>query len=81
MLCCPITCAPIQHLALLKGRFAFETEAILEWLGNHSLTNPYTNEPISVDWAYNILHGTDEPSLCMIRRAGVLAGGKVELIN
>jgi hypothetical protein len=50
-------------------------------LKRHSLTNPYTNEPVKPDWAHNLLTPADEEAARLIRKAGFLTGGLVcELI-
>jgi hypothetical protein len=78
---CPITQDTVVHLCRLHGRFPFETDAILTWLKQHSLTNPYTNEPVLPDWAHNLLTPADEEAAQLIRKAGFLTGGLVrELI-
>ncbi len=74
---CPITCTEIEHLALLHDRYVFECSDIIQWLKHYSLTNPYTNESIKPDWAFNILTGTDLESSVMIQQAGLLTGGRV----
>jgi len=77
-LICPITWAEIEHPAFLANRYAFECSAIIAWLKHHSLTNPCTNEIIDIDWAGNILTGSDMESSAMIQQAGLLTGGRVD---
>lgn len=74
---CPITHAPIKHPVTIHDRFVFECDAILEWLKYYSLVNPYTNEPLEPDWAWNILKTNDAAARLKIQSAGYLMGGRV----
>jgi len=81
--CCPISLTPIEkikHPVLFKKDkqlVVYSAEEIIEWLQNHSLKIPVTNQPVAPAFAHQILRpykSGDRKTRVLLRLAGYLDG-------